>query len=401
MTTRRSVVAFVGLLVLMLFPSVAKAEVTHINMGEADGVGVHKEWEIQFNEGVEVVEDSLSDMNIVVKDSNGNTVDVPDAYVKNKNTIVVPAPENGYRGGQKYKLFVGKSIQFKSGVNMRDRYKKTFYTEREILDPPAPGEDVVSYGTVTSSTLNIRKGPDGSAEKLGHYVEGDRVEIYGFEGYWAQIRYNGEIGYVHKTYMKLRALTGGVLQDQIIVVDPGHGDHDGGASANGGLEKEINLDVSKRVYDLLEAKGADVRMTRTDDTFLELSERVEYGDKQMGDLFVSIHTNAYMKSARGTESFCYIDKTSNVEEGCLLAEKIHEQIVNLVGMYDRGVTEGTRGGFGDFHVIRNTHTPSVLVEMGFITNDGDAEKLMSNYYRDLYAEAIVTGIENYYKAPVQ
>lgn len=401
MTTRRSLVAFVSLLVLLVFPSVANAEVTHIDMGEADGVGVHKEWEVKFNEGVEIVEDSISDVNVVVKDQDGDTVDTPDPYVKDGNIIVVPAPEDGYRGGEKYKLYVGKTIEFESGVAMKDRYKKTFYTERDILDPPAPGDDVVSFGTVTSDTLNIRKGPDADTEKLGHFVEGDRVEIYGFDGYWAQIRYKGEKAYVHKTYMKLRAPTGGVLQDQIIILDPGHGDHDNGASGHGLREKEINLDVAKRVNKLLKEKGANPIMTRPDDTFLELSERVEFADAHNGDLFVSIHSNAYLSSSKGTESFCYTDKSSNVEEGCLLAEKIHEQIVKMVGMYDRGVHKGTRGGFGDFHVIRNTSTPSVLVELGFVTNDGDAEKLASNYYRDLFAKAIVQGIENYYAEPVQ
>ncbi|MCA0971552.1 N-acetylmuramoyl-L-alanine amidase [Halobacillus litoralis] len=401
MTTRRSLVAIVGLLVMLVFPSVAKAEVTHINMGEEDGVDIHKDWDINFNEGVEIVEDSLSEVNIVVKDQYGDTVQTPEAYLKDENTIVVPAPEDGYRGGEKYKLYVGKSIEFESGAAMQDRYMKTFYTERDVLAPEVPEGDVVSFGTVTSDTLNIRKGPDSGTEKLGAFVEGDRVEIYGFDGYWAEIQYKGETGYVHKTYMKLRAPTGGVLQDQIIILDPGHGDHDGGASGHGGLEKEVNLDVSKRVKKLLEEKGADPIMTRETDTFLELSERAEFVDEHNGDLFVSIHSNAYLSSAKGTESFCYIDKSSNVEEGCLLAEKIHEQIVKTVGMYDRGVHEGTRGGFGDFHVIRNTHTPSVLVELGFLTNSGDAEKLTSNYYRDLFAKAIVAGIENYYKEPVQ
>lgn len=401
MTTRRSTVLLLSLLMFMVFPIIAQAEVTHINMGEADGVSVDKEWEIQFNEGVEIIEESLSDVNIVVKDSYGQTVNVPDAYVKGENTIVVPAPEEGYRGGEQYKLYVGKTIQFASGMKMQDRYMKTFSTERDVL-APNPGGDIVSYGTVTSDTLNIRKQPTSGSEKVGVLTEGDRVNIYNFDGYWAEIQHNGQKAYVHKTYMKLRSTTGGVLQDQIIVLDPGHGGGDPGAVANGGQEKEIVLDVSKRVYDLLKQKGAQPLMTRDDDTYQTLGGRVQYADDNNNDMFVSIHANASTNTnVNGTETWCHGGKTSNKEEGCLLAKKINEQIAHMTGLNDRGVKVSELGTWNDFYVIRNTFAPSVLVELAFLSNSGDAETLLSDYYRDIYAKAIVKGIENYYASPIE
>lgn len=401
MTTRKSVVLLVSLLIFVLLPTVASAEeITFINLGEAEGVELDKSWEINFND--EVVAESVNRDNIVVAGPGLEKENRPTPYLKDKDTIIVPAPEEGYQPGERYTIFVGKdTLEFKSGLKMNDRYKKSFITKGDKVRPSTPPSDVISIGTVTSDTLNVRKGPSSSTERLGVYAKGAEVEIYNVDGYWAEIKYNGQTAYMHKTYMKLRSTSGGVLKDQIIVLDPGHGDGDSGAQSHGGQEKEINLDVTKRVYDRLKAMGAKPIMTRNSDTFLELSERVEFADRNYGDIFVSIHTNAYLPSARGTETFCYEGKSSNVEEGCLLAEKIQEQIVKMVGMYDRGVVRGDRGKFGDFHVIRNTSTPSVLVELGFLTNDGDAKKLMSSYYRDLYAKAVTTGIENYFKAEVK
>lgn len=403
MSMREYIAGILTLLLAMLIPSVANAEVTHVNMGEVDQIDVNKDWEITFSEDFTVEEDSLSKQNIVVKNEDGETVDRPEAYVKDEgNVVVVPAPEEGYEGGHTYKLYVGKTIGFESGAGMEERYVKTFQTEWEILDPPAPGDEIVSYGTVTADSLNIRKYPDQEAEKVGAFAEGDVVKIYGFDGYWAKILYNGEPAYVHKTYMKLRAVTGGVLQDQIIVIDAGHGDQDSGATGNGGVEKEINLAVSKRVHKRLLDMGANSIMTRDDDTFLSLGERVDFADKNFYDMFVSIHTNALPgSSANGTETYCHGGKASNQEEGCLLAEKIHEQIVKKVGLNDRGVEVSEPGTWNDFHVIRETTTPSVLVELGFLTHAGDAEKLLSDHYRDLYADAIATGIKNYYLEEVK
>ncbi|MCA0971553.1 N-acetylmuramoyl-L-alanine amidase [Halobacillus litoralis] len=403
MSFKEYIFGLIAFLIVVLVPSVAQASVTHVNMGEADQIDVHKDWEVAFNEGVRIVESSITDANIVVKDNEGNNVDIPDPYVKEDGrVIVVPAPEEGYKGGHTYKLYVGKTIAFESGKEMEDRYMKTFQTEWEILDPPSPGDDIVSYGTVTSDTLNIRQYPGEEADSVGSFKEGDRVDIYGFDGYWAKILYNGEPAYVHKTYMKLRAMTGGVLQDQIIIIDPGHGDGDPGATANGGQEKEINLDVSKRIHERLKEMGANSIMTREDDSFLALSERVEFADENFYDMFVSIHTNALPgSSANGTETFCHGGKASNQEEGCLLAEKIHEQIVAKTKINDRGVKVSTPGTWNDFHVIRNTTTPSVLVELGFLTHSADAEKLLSDHYRDLYADAVAEGIKNYYLAEIK
>ncbi|SDJ22728.1 N-acetylmuramoyl-L-alanine amidase [Salimicrobium halophilum] len=396
MSSRTNVGLLLSFLVFMILPLTVNAEeIKFISVGEkAENVSVHKDWRIDFN--MEVEEDSLNEWNIEVKEKGVGKVDGIEPYVENGSTVVVPAPEDGYRGGSTYTLFVGQTIEFKNGKDMKDRYKRVFTTEREILNPiPEPGDDVVAFGTVTSDTLNVRKDATSSSERLGAYKKGDRVEIYGYDGYWAKVDYNGQEAWLHKNYMKLRAVSGGVLQDQVIVLDPGHGAHDGGANDRQGMEKEINLDVSKRIYDKLKARGADPIMTRSTDTFLELSERVEFSEERFADLFVSIHTNAAYRSANGSETFCYQDGTSTASQSCLLAKEIQKQLVAMANMSDRG-----GGKHGNFHVIRETFLPAVLVELGFITNSEDYPKLMSDRYRELFAEAVTRGIEEYYKLEV-
>ncbi|SIS42910.1 N-acetylmuramoyl-L-alanine amidase [Salimicrobium flavidum] len=397
MSSRKNVVTLlVSFLVLLILPLATNAEeITFISVGEkVENVDVHKEWRIDFNMDVE--ESSLNKWNIEVKEKGVGRIDGIDPYVEDGSTVVVPAPEDGYKSGATYTIFVGQTIEFKNGKDMKDRFKKVFTTEREILNPePDRGDGIVSFGTVTADTLNVRKGPDSSYSQLGSYARGDRVEIYGYDGFWAKVDYNGQEGWMHKNFMKLRSVSGGVLQDQLIVVDPGHGAHDGGANYGQGVEKEINLDVSKRVYDKLEARGANPVMTRSTDTFLRLSERVEFSEERFADLFVSIHTNAATRSANGAETFCYKDGTSTATESCLLAKEIQKQLVKMADMSDRG-----GGKHGNFHVIRETFLPAVLVELGFITNSGDYPKLMSDRYRELFAEAVTRGIEEYYKLEV-
>lgn len=175
-----------------------------------------------------------------------------------------------------------------------------------------------------------------------------------------------------------------------IVIDAGHGSQDPGAVANGLQEKEIVLDVSLRLQKLLEAEGIEVLMTRSDDTFFELSERVQFANANFADAFISIHSNAAEnKSANGTETFW--NATYNGKESKKLAQDIQARLLKKLATFDRGVKEA------NFHVIKNTVMPSVLVELAFVTNQEDAIKLASNEFRQKSAEAIFEGIMEFYK----
>jgi N-acetylmuramoyl-L-alanine amidase len=172
-----------------------------------------------------------------------------------------------------------------------------------------------------------------------------------------------------------------------VVIDAGHGDQDPGAnSVTGKKEKEFNLAMALKVQALLQQNPSiQVIMTRTTDVFIPLAGRVDIAEKAGADIFVSIHANAWMASSRGTETYY------NRQESIPLAEVIHRFMAAVTGFPDRGVR------FGDFHVIRETSMPAVLLEVGYMSNAIEDAALANNDFRNRVAASIVNGIKDYLK----
>jgi len=172
----------------------------------------------------------------------------------------------------------------------------------------------------------------------------------------------------------------------IVVVDPGHGGPDPGAIGIGGLrETNVVLPISLEVARLLEQKGVQVVLTRSDERDVGLSSRVALAERVNADVFVSIHANAINLSRTdisGLETYYY-------GSGARLARLIHNSILQSVGVRDRGVRRAR------FFVLRKTSMPSVLVETGFVTGAEDAPKLANPTYQRQMAVAIAQGILQY------
>lgn len=179
----------------------------------------------------------------------------------------------------------------------------------------------------------------------------------------------------------------------VVVIDPGHGGRDPGAIGIGGLrEKDIVLPISRQVAALLEQQGIQVVMTRSDDRELDLAPRVRIAEQANANVFVSIHANAINMSrpdVNGLETYY------NSSAGQRLAQVIHSNMLQTVGMRDRGVRRA------NFYVIRNTSMPSVLVEVGFVTGREDAVRLSSSADRNRMAQAIANGIVQYVRSNVR
>ena len=262
-----------------------------------------------------------------------------------------------------------------------------------VPSTPAPSTPVVAVGRVTADSLNIRQNPSNESIVVGKVKNGDVVNVYSISGWWAQVSVNGVTGYVHKTYLHLMNPTGSAVKNRIIVLDAGHGGSDSGAvGKNNVYEKNVVLDVTKRLQQLLEQAGAKVVLTRSNDTFIPLNERPNIALKNYGEMFISIHTNSFGgSSALGTETY-YSDKiTTNLKEELSLANYINKEIVKNANMVDRGVKNG------NFAVIRSIEMPAILVELGFLSNPSDYAKLTSNEYLQIFAQSIYNGIESYYK----
>lgn len=256
--------------------------------------------------------------------------------------------------------------------------------------PPTAGP-TSTVGRVTVDYVNVRAQANNQSKQVGQLRMGQRVAVNKISGYWANINYNGQSAWVYKSYLKLLNQNGLPLQNRIIVIDPGHGGKDPGAVSNGHNEKSIVLKVGNLVGQKLRAAGADVRQTRTTDKFLELGEIVDFTNRNEAEIFVSVHVNSFSgQNAHGTETYYSVSAGDMYKEDHDLATFINTQIVNNANMYNRGIKTAP------FYVTRNVIIPAVLVELGFISNDSDRAKLVSDKYVEIYAESIYQGIVQYY-----
>lgn len=177
-----------------------------------------------------------------------------------------------------------------------------------------------------------------------------------------------------------------VTGKRYVVIDPGHGGSDCGAIRNGINEKDITLDISKRVVSLLEKKGYVVKMTRTNDTYVSLQDRVTISENFKPDIFVSIHVNSSnSESPTGLETHYYKDNSLK------LAKNIHASMLNNINSKDRGLFKSR------FYVINHTTAPAVLVEIGFISSPVERAQLVSESRKQATAKAIAEGIYEYFK----
>lgn len=171
-----------------------------------------------------------------------------------------------------------------------------------------------------------------------------------------------------------------------VVIDAGHGGSDCGAIRNGINEKDITLDVSKKVEALLKKQGYQVTMTRTNDIYVSLADRVAISEKNAPDIFVSIHVNSSTRpEITGIETHYYHQESLN------LAQTVHSSLASKIKSNNRGLFKSK------FYVINHTTSPAILVEIGFISNDNERAQLVSEKRKQDTANAIVEGINNYFK----
>ncbi|MFD0694116.1 N-acetylmuramoyl-L-alanine amidase [Paenibacillus sp. GCM10027628] len=192
-----------------------------------------------------------------------------------------------------------------------------------------------------------------------------------------------------------------------VVIDPGHGGMDSGAvGINGLYEKDVNLDIALKLRDELVRRGYDVFMTRTDDRFWSLAERVEMTNSQKADLFVSIHANSHSSSAANGSMVLYYDDAYPQEDYPAsdtmklltpyskdLAQHVLDSLVSAAGTTNQGLVPSA------VYVARMGTIPSILVETAFLSNPGDAAQLATDAVRTNMAIGIERGIEAY-KPPV-
>jgi N-acetylmuramoyl-L-alanine amidase len=195
-----------------------------------------------------------------------------------------------------------------------------------------------------------------------------------------------------------------------VVLDPGHGGFDNGASGAWGNEKTFTLDVALATRRELIHAGYRVEMTRATDTYVSLEQRVNIANRFLHAVFVSIHFNSSAGGV-GVESFALAPEgvPSNMssehhfsaadvarhagnaqdEHNIALTASIHAMVLSRLAAFDRGVKHAR------FHVLRDVKIPAVLVEGGFISNPSEGQRISTSSYRQRLGTAIAQGIQNY------
>jgi N-acetylmuramoyl-L-alanine amidase len=191
-----------------------------------------------------------------------------------------------------------------------------------------------------------------------------------------------------------------LLPNADIIIDVGHGGIDSGALHGKYQEKDMNLAISKKTYKLLKKKGYHVIINRTEDYALSEDNKWSFGGRHRKDLaqrsglantikpkmMLSMHINWSGKSDRRGPLVIY----QNQSDSILLAQLLQESLNRVYGMEEKPVL-GKK-----YYVLRHTKCPSVIVELGFISNKTDRKLLNDSHHQAKLAKAISTAIEQYF-----
>lgn len=192
-----------------------------------------------------------------------------------------------------------------------------------------------------------------------------------------------------------------------VVLDPGHGGTDRGTRGRSSREKDLTLDVAKRVQNDLADSGVRVLLTRTSDRTVSLEDRTDFARSKRADVFVSIHFNSG-GSASGIETYCvpsageastassWFSRGDSASSGnrfdensVWLAHCLQSTLLRGTAADDRGVRRAR------FQVLRDASCPAILVEAGFLSNVAEERRILTVEYRERLAKAIADGILKY------
>jgi len=229
------------------------------------------------------------------------------------------------------------------------------------------------------------------------------------------------------------AMPGGNRSDSLIVIDAGHGGHDSGALCGGKQEKDLVLQITKKLKSELEDEGYRVYLTRGSDRFLKLGQRTRIADRKDAKVFISIHANAIANRSRfevveGIETY-FLQKTRDARSQRIAAREnaavlqgtdalsknvIIDSVLNgpkiiqshkLAIDVQHNIMRKVKGRYGNvkdggvrpapFYVLVGASRPSILIEVGYITNSKERHRLFTSDYQERIAEGIVKGVNRY------
>ncbi|APT16172.1 N-acetylmuramoyl-L-alanine amidase [Staphylococcus epidermidis] len=245
--------------------------------------------------------------------------------------------------------------------------------------------------TITDNA-ELRTGPNAAYPVIYKIDKGESFKKIDRKGKWIEVQNHAgtEKGWVAGWHTNLnipadQSLSSNPLKGKTIVLDPGHGGSDQGASSSTpskSLEKNYTLKTAKELKKLLNKEGAHVKMTRSNDKYVSLDDR-----NIKGDAFISIHNDALDSSnANGVTVYWFKDKQES------LAQTLNSAIQKKALLTNRGSRQQ------NYQVLRQTDIPAVLLELGYISNPTDESMINDQLHRQVVEQAIVEGLKQYFSS---
>jgi N-acetylmuramoyl-L-alanine amidase len=300
--------------------------------------------------------------------------------------------------GQKFSILAEDNnwvkIEYKPG---KYGWTAGWYLEKDSSASSSDQKIKNSTITILQDGSNIRKQPSLTSDVIERAKAGETFDVSKLENNWYEIKLkNGSVGYIAGWVVSVNGTSSPIekagaenyLKNKTIVIDPGHGGEDNGTTGyNGTHEKDLTLRTAKLLYDKLSAAGANVYLTRSNDTYISLPLRVSYAESLHADAFVSIHydSNSDNSSVRGSTGYYYHDYQK------ALADEVYSSTINQTGLKNRGIR------FGDFHVLRENSQKATLLELGYLSNPTEEMTLNSGQFQENAATGIYNGLARFFK----
>jgi len=271
-----------------------------------------------------------------------------------------------------------------------------WFVEKSGVSSSAPSQSNDGTIVIVDDATNIRSAPSTDSKVILRADEGEEFSIVAVEDNWYKIKlHDGSEGFVagwivatkgSATSIK-RAGAEQYLSNKVIVIDPGHGGRDVGAiGAQGTFEKDVTLRTSLLLQDKLKAAGATVYMTRMSDTSVPLHSRPQMANYHGADAFLSLHYDSIDDtSVTGTTTYYYGPSDKN------LADSVHSSLVQFTNLRDREVRQE------NYLVLRESMQPSLLLELGYISNRGEEITVLSGDFQERASTAIYQGLAQYFR----
>ena len=420
-TVDKTVIAQVDRLNIRTEPSISSAVLDQLATGnQATLIQESAEWAkinwngligwvstsyVTINETTEKATEKTKDEKVVETDStadNANFTVLVDALNVRKKADLTAKKVGTVSKGQVFKVLK----QEHNWVQIQYNEKKTgwvysfygtFSGKRKTSSTSSTKENLGSITIIYNGT-NLRTDATTTAEVVERVDAGETYPIIGSKGDFYEIQLDKQTAFVANWVVSTDAKNAAVKEEKntarkkgtlngiTIVVDPGHGGHDGGTTGYRGTdEKGITLQTASLLASKLSAAGADVIMTRESDEFVALRKRVSIAHQHEADAFISLHYDATDDSSISGFTTYYLNDN---QKG--LAEAVHGGLASKIDLRDRGTQPG------NFLVLRENRQQAILIELGFLSNAGEERAITTAKFREQATLGIYQGILDYF-----